>query len=83
MNEISPSQRMWRTLIRVTSKHKDGVLFEIPGRTGMEEKIAWCSKDNIPSAIFETMKRDARYHVECNFGCEDITKLRFEKWEDK
>ena len=77
--EILPTERMWRTLVRVRNVCRDAVVLYIPAR-GYGE-MAVCYKQAIPPAIFKTMKPDARYHVECNIGAEDWNDLCFDRWE--
>ena len=79
--EISSTDRMWRTLVRVVEKDRAGVTVVIPGYSVQ----AWVPipKIAIPPVIFKTMKKDARYHVQCNIGAKRMGDLCFDRWEDE
>ena len=83
---VGAKNRMWRTLVRVVKKidqHEDMnqecVHLIIPARSVTE--VIWCPRKAIPPAIFELMKVDSRYHVECNIGAHDSRDLCFDRWE--
>lgn len=79
--EIKPSQKMWRTLVRVHSVNIDGVCLIIPGWS-THVKV-WCPSCAIPPAIFQNMKEGNRYHVGCNIGAEKREELCFDGWENE
>jgi len=77
--EIHPTERMWRTLVRVRNVCRNAVVLYIPGRGYGETAV--CPKAAIPPVIFNSMKDGARYHVECNIGAKDWNDLCFDRWE--
>ena len=86
MNEdISPRDRMWRTLVRVDKINKDGrsegVYLIIPGWNVRE--AVWCPIKAIPPAIWKEMGPGKRYHVRCNIGAQFASQLCFDVWEEK
>lgn len=81
MQNISPTKRLWRTLIRVVSIDKDTVGVIIPGYdVNVPVEI---SINKIPSKIRKNIKEGNRYHVMCNIGADRREDLVFGKWENK
>ena len=84
MKEINPTQKMWRTLVRVIykAKYRDGVVLMIPGfREGVSN--VFCPRKAIPPAIYDTMEENKRYHVGCNRGAESVEDICFDGWENQ
>ena len=80
--KVTPSQRMWRTLVVVDKVWKpDGVVLEIPAVLSLG--TAFCPRKAIPPAIYDTMEVGKRYHVECNIGAERVSDICFDRWEEK
>jgi len=77
--KITPTTKMWRTLIRIESVNKSGVYVIIPGWS-VKTKV-FIDKKNIPPVIFNAMTEGGRYHVQCNIGAECLEDLRFNNWE--
>lgn len=84
-NKTKPTEKMWRTLVRVTyiNSAVENVWFIIPG-WDVEEEVP-IKKQNIPLKILKTMKIGKRYHVKCNIGAENWRDLLFyfNSWEKK
>jgi hypothetical protein len=86
-DKINQYDRMWRTLVRVKRMSRnrlfndEGVLLIIPARSA--SRSVFCPKQAIPPAIYKTMKKDGRYHVQCNIGAEDDIDLCFDGWESE
>jgi len=80
-NDIKPSERMWRTLMRVDGHRINGIMFIIPGwdyRTPVF--VPW---DQIDERFHgKCDKVGFRLHCYCNTGEDDMKKLKFERWED-
>lgn len=78
---MKPSERMWRTLMRVDSQRMGGVMFIIPGwdhRTPVF--VPW---ENIDKKYHQACTNVGfRLHCHCNIGAEDARELCFERWED-
>ena len=84
---MKPSQKMWRTLVRVDEVVPEvrfvsmaGVWVFVPGYT--TENHVWVPFEAIPPAIYANMENGKRYHVRCNIGAEHISELCFDGWED-
>ena len=86
---MNSNERMWRTLVRVTSieqplsplNYPEGVYIVIPGWDYKREVFVF--KQGIPPLIYKTMKPGRRYHVKCNIGTQHTLSLCFDGWEKK
>lgn len=75
---MKPSERKWRTLVRVIALTPTGAWFAIPGwNPGVSVFIR---DEDIPSEIGK-LEVDRRLHVRCNIGCERADMLEFSDWE--
>lgn len=77
--QILPSEKFWRTLVRITKQSENFVYFVVPAWNAFD--IVCVRKVMIPKEIRETLEIHNRYHVECNIGEEVKHKLKFKNWE--
>jgi len=78
---MNPTDRMWRTLVRVDSVRSDSIDAIIPGWNVRRKVFIW--KQGIPPYIFKRLKEGDRLHVTCNIGAEDVEDLCFDGWEEE
>ena len=79
-DRILPTEKMWRTLVRVKNVFLEFVVLIVPGFSVREE--VHCNVNGIPPAIYKNMKPGNRYHVGCNIGAQEKNSLCFDGWEE-
>ena len=77
----APSQRPWRTLVRVVgvdAEHKCfyAVVPAWSARIAVEIRI-----DSLPDDVAKLVAPGRRFHALVNTGSEEASNLRFSKWE--
>ena len=79
--QILPSQRLWRSLVRVTDfcDVTGYVWFCIPSWDA--RKTVKLHKSDLPWWLHKFIDVDKRFHVEVNTGTLDEADLRFVNWE--
>lgn len=82
MSHVPPSQKLWRTLVRVVSvNHKCGCFHVVvPGWDA--RNIIELNLDSVPDKIRPLLKPDERLYARVNTGADHAGDLRFEGWED-
>ena len=78
---MNPTDRMWRTLVRVTRVGTDSIDVIIPGWD--VRRNVYVYKQGIPPYIFKRMKEGDRLHAQCNIGANTVEELCFDRWEDE
>ena len=78
-DELQPSKKMWRTLIRVIDTDPDTTQLYIPA-WGMPEIVTIPTKD-IGEEVRDKITPSYRCFAHVNIGAESAADLMFDKWE--
>lgn len=80
---MKPSERPWRTLIRVCDvDHADGFFHVILPGWDSRAKVR-LDLEEVPDEIRELVEPGKRFHAKVNIGAESKSDLHFEDWESE
>ena len=83
-NEIPPSMKMWRTLIRIENFNENQIDFVVPSWD--YTVMVSLNRDTLPDFVNENLNKDKlpfRLFAKCNIGNENKNELLFSDWEIK
>jgi hypothetical protein len=84
-NEIPPSMKMWRTLIRIEDFNEDKIDFVVPSWD--HTVTVSLDRNTLPDFVNENLNKEVklpfRLFAKCNIGTEDKNELMFSDWEIK
>lgn len=80
---LSPSKRLWRTLVRVTQvDRKEGLFWVVIPGANFKGRVG-CPISFVPPRTQKVLRRGRRLHVQMNLGAESYREVVFGKWESR